>query len=143
MSMKKTHGNKGRKFTTEHKQKIGTALKGIKRPYLRNEDYRKKMSDLKKGSAHWNWKGGITPLNKAIRESFEYKLWREAVYARDNWTCQICSVRGGNVEADHIKPFSTHPELRFAIDNGRTLCSICHRKTPTYGNRKRSETLKN
>src|SRR3989304_6131005 len=37
-----------------------------------------------------SWKGGITPLNVKIRGSFEYKLWRKAVFERDNFTCIWC-----------------------------------------------------
>jgi hypothetical protein len=77
---------------------------------------------------------GRTPINKALRNSYQYRLWREAVFARDNWTCQgeECGKRGCELNADHIKPWAYFPELRFAIDNGRTLCVPCHEKTPTY-----------
>lgn len=73
------------------------------------------------------WKGGVTPKNLIIRRSIEYRLWRESVYARDNWTCQKCKDNHGkNLVAHHINNFAQHPELRFAIDNGITLCAKCH-----------------
>ena len=44
----------------------------------------------------------------------------------------ITLVYGGKLNADHIKPFSLFPELRFDLNNGRTLCVECHKKTDTY-----------
>lgn len=78
------------------------------------------------------WKGGTTEENTRIRTSARYKEWRKIVLNRDNYTCQICLVRGGVLEVDHIKPFSLYPKLRFNIDNGRTLCTPCHMDTDTY-----------
>lgn len=102
---------------------------------------RKKNSLSKSGINNPNWKGGISQENKRIRASAEYRLWREAVFERDDYTCVWCGSRCGNgknvtLHADHIKPFAYYPELRFAIDNGRTLCIECHKTTETYGNRK-------
>ena len=89
------------------------------------------------GEKHPMWKGGKMknyPELERLRKSKEYKLWRKAVFERDNYTCIFCGDdRGGNLQADHIKPFALFPELRFAIDNGRTLCKKCHKKTDTYG----------
>lgn len=70
-----------------------------------------------------------------IRKSWDYAKWRQEVYKRDNFTCQICKARGVKLNADHIKPFSLYPELRLELSNGRTLCVECHLKTPTYGGR--------
>ncbi len=77
------------------------------------------------------WKGGITPETRLLRASTEYKLWRTAVFERDNYTCIWCGARSEKgksviIEADHIQKWADFPELRFAIDNGRTLCKNCH-----------------
>ena len=81
-----------------------------------------------KGERSVNWKGGITPINFKIRNSLKYKKWRTKVFTRDNYTCINCKKVGGRLVADHIKPFCIYKELRFAIDNGRTLCIDCDKK---------------
>ena len=101
-------------------------------------EVRKKMSESHKGDKCHFWRGGITKENMKIRASLEYKLWRESVFERDNYTCIWCGAKSGNgkaviLNADHIKPFALFPELRLAIDNGRTLCRECHLTTDTIG----------
>lgn len=92
------------------------------------------------GSKSHFWKGGKTPETRLIRGSLEYRNWRTQVFERDNYTCQFCGERSRSghpvtLNADHIKPFADYPELRLELDNGRTLCLDCHKKTPSYLNR--------
>lgn len=93
------------------------------------------LRHAKRGERNYAWKGGITPINKQLRRTFEYEEWRKQVFERDLYTCQDCGQIGGYLEADHIKPFSLYPDLRTKIENGRTLCKSCHRKTETYAGR--------
>lgn len=95
---------------------------------------RLEMSKAQFGEKNYNWQGGITAEKDKIRKGVAYRLWREAVFRRDNWICVECGFKG-YVQADHIKSFALFPELRYKVENGRTMCVTCHRKTPTYGAR--------
>lgn len=91
---------------------------------------------------HPRWKGGTKPLQLVVRGSTEYKLWRKQIIERDNKTCQICQQLTEKPEVDHYpKPFikiyeafeQTNLHAReyedfWDINNGRTLCSPCHKR---------------
>ena len=141
-------------MTKEHKRKIGLANSRIMKKKWQNPKYRKMMKKVQKGHKFsdeqkqkvsermkgnklnlgrcnekaGNWRGGITPENMKIRAGIEFGLWREAVFARDNWTCQKYGIKGGKLHTHHIQNFSSHTELRFAIDNGITLSEKAHRE---------------
>ena len=102
-------------------------IRGIINPSIKT---RKKLSEAKTGERSSQWKGGISPLNYEIRQSNEYNEWRNNVYQKDYWHCQICGKHCGNKDiiAHHIKSFSEYPNLRFKISNGITLCRNCHAK---------------
>ena len=97
------------------------------------ERRQKKATVARRGDRHPQWKGGITPKNSTIRLSLAMKLWRESVFQRDKYTCQGCGKCGGNLNAHHILGFAEHPEARFDIENGATLCEPCHRAVHRRG----------
>jgi len=61
------------------------------------------------------------------RNAPEYKDWRKAVYIRDDYTCQKCGTKGGQLNAHHIKSYIAHKDLRLSLENGVTLCISCHK----------------
>ncbi len=146
-----------RKMSKDRKGRI-PHNKGKKGIFHHTLEHRQKMSKLMSGEKCHFWKGGITPVSRMIRESMEYRLWREAVFKKDNHTCVWCGLKGGNgkrvvLNADHyLITFSVilnklimeqgledllekamKYEMFWIVDNGRTLCEPCHRKTDTWG----------
>ena len=130
---------RGMKFSESRRSNISKALIGKKLSLA----HRKKLSEVHRGQTpgnkgkkmpkisgekHWNWKGGLTSKNKKDRESLEFRLWREAVFKRDRYTCQKTKIRGGVLHPHHILNFAEYPELRFAIDNGITLSKKAHQQ---------------
>lgn len=114
---------KGRKLSKEHCKKLSEAHKGKKW----SRKARIKASKSHRGNKCNFWKGGITAINDKIRGSIEIHFWREAVFARDSFTCHICKIVGGELNAHHIKKWSKFKKLRYKIDNGITLCVKCHK----------------
>jgi len=71
--------------------------------------------------------GKVRGGSGAERNMPEYIEWRDAVYRRDGYTCQECGAQS-ELNAHHIKSWARHPELRFDVSNGVTLCKTCHAK---------------
>ena len=94
----------------------------------------RRESSNNKGKFHWNWKNGISGEREKLMAKAEYKEFRKQVFERDNYTCQICNKRGGNLEVHHKNPWRDYPELRFDISNGQTLCIDCHKSIDKYRN---------
>lgn len=158
----KMRGRKRPPFSDEWKKKIGEAGRGrmwslehrakmliIRRKTNSSPEYRSMMSRIKRGTKfddafkekcrakkigvlNPNWNNNATYRSGKIRQSAPYRMWRQAVLKRDNYACVQC-LSTYRPEADHIKPMTLNPSLMFNLDNGRTLCRECHKKTPTWG----------
>ena len=135
------------KETSEKIKKYADRMMNKKQPWehkgmlgkKHNEEARRKISESHKGAKSYLWRGGITPQNKLERIKFRNKL-QKLIFERDNYTCQICDVRGGILQIDHIQSWAKFKELRFDPDNCRTLCVKCHYKI-TFG-REMPESIK-
>lgn len=142
-------------MTEEHKRKIAQAHLGMKlsdeakkkkslamKKWWTDKSHRELMSENHRGNkgywkgkfratpwmygeGNWNWQGGVWAQNYEDRTGGPYRRWRRAVLERDGRVCVNCGAKE-NLEADHIKSFAKYPELRFEVENGRTLCNTCH-----------------
>jgi len=83
------------------------------------------------------WKGGDSDKE---RRNASYKEWRIKVFERDNFTCVKCGYRNGNgtkrrdLNAHHVVRWIDSIELRYELDNGKTMCVPCHIEEHTNKN---------
>jgi 5-methylcytosine-specific restriction endonuclease McrA len=88
---------------------------------------------------HYLWNGGITKLNKSIRQMHENRKWMDAVKARDG-RCLRCGSTS-DLESHHVKALGAligelgiksredarrHAGVLWDLANGETLCEPCH-----------------
>lgn len=55
----------------------------------------------------------------------EWRVLRETIFDRDNYTCTYCGDRGGRLECDHIVPVSRGGSND--VENLTTACFDCNR----------------
>jgi hypothetical protein len=80
------------------------------------------------GPDNGNWNGN--PRTK--QRNSKHSAWARKVISRDRATCRKCGAQNVEMQAHHIKPWKTHPELRWDLDNGLTLCAPCHWHTHNW-----------
>lgn len=134
--------NKGKKYTEEEKKKYNVNMSGCFR-HLGNrkgalvpQELRDRISKTlvkvaKRGKESPFW---IRDRNKLSRHSknnsrwsYAYLNWIRQVRKRDEYRCKISNRDcNGRLETHHILDFKNHPELRYDINNGITLCHAHH-----------------
>lgn len=127
---------KGRKWPASSRARWSEAQRGSNGHFYSRHhsvETRRVLSELNRRESNPHWQGGITALTESLRHTVEFRLWREVVFARDDYTCQDCGRRGGRLHSHHIKSFAEYPELRLDVNNGVTLCQDCHAKTENFG----------
>ena len=79
-----------------------------------------------KENSHF-WKADKTDEERIQGRAYpEYKQFIKSVLARDNYTCQYCGKRGGDLEVHHLDGYDWCKDKRTIVTNGITLCDCCH-----------------
>ena len=80
-----------------------------------------------RGEANNKYNPNLTDEQRIMKRNYpEYVEWRKAVYERDDYTCQCCGQKGYDIQAHHKYNYADNESLRTDVDNGITLCKICH-----------------
>ena len=99
---------------------------------MQTDEYKSKSSMAKMGSNNPMWDPDKTDEEREREKNHSrrfpgYKDFRRKVYERDNFTCKICGDnKGNNLVVHHINGFKWDVRNRMEVDNGVTLCTLCH-----------------
>ncbi len=126
-------------------------MKGNDSPMVKNPEIRIRLSEIMKGrkpsiqtieasvKAHKGFYGkdakngrwledrSLLKDDSKDRGGQLHREWSKNVKNRDNWTCRITDVNcGGRLESHHILGWTEHPDKRYDVNNGITLCHAHH-----------------
>lgn len=89
------------------------------------------------GKKHYAYNEYLTKEERMERRrlssSENMRKFREAVFERDNYTCDICSSRSKEgesvtINAHHLNGYHWFKKGRYDASNGVTMCEVCHKK---------------
>ncbi len=124
---------KGKKLAPETVEKItahkrGRTYEAIYGPQAEEEKLKRRTGNRKR----WEGVERIADLRPYQGGSWEYTEWRTAVFEQDDYTCQDCGEKGGELNAHHIFQWAWFPLFRYLVWNGKTLCVKCHKKIKVH-----------
>lgn len=79
-----------------------------------------------RGEGNPNWRGGSAVKDERQRKDIDYINWRNRSMELDDYSCQCCLKRGGNLNVHHIESFAHHPDKRIDLSNSISLCKEHH-----------------
>lgn len=60
------------------------------------------------------------------KDDYGYIRWASEVKRRDHYTCVICGRKGVALNSHHLNAWASHPDERYDVDNGVSLCTFHH-----------------
>lgn len=79
----------------------------------------------------------ITSERKCLRKRIRTLGLATKVFIRDDYTCQLCNIRGCALQAHHIIPVNVDDTIATDINNMITLCVSCHKLKAHLGGNQR------
>lgn len=120
--------------------------KGLCRDHYNKNYYKENTDKCKNNSARWtknNPEKRFIIMKKHFKKygkkfdmtsmeySFAIQAWARMIKKLDNNMCKNCDSTN-NLNAHHLRPKNSFPELSLDLDNGITLCEKCHSKTHEF-----------
>jgi hypothetical protein len=112
------------------KDKYNPELNRIKGKIYRQSNPKKEMERFRR--YRQTERGKESEYKKRMkRRSYKHNVkfsehQRNDILNRDNYTCQCCHKRGGNINAHHLDGYDWCKEKRTDVNNAVTLCQDCH-----------------
>ena len=95
-----------------------------------------KITEYRKNNPEVQLKANLKQLKKlglmfdmsSMQFLYVLQSWSKTIKKLDNYMCKNCDSKK-DINSHHIQPKNLFPELSLSIDNGITLCKICHMET--------------